>query len=61
MPATGLTPIADDGTTGTVVHFRPAGPAATTDTACDLVVEQLAGFAAAWPRLSVDFDDRRAD
>ncbi|MER6521023.1 ATP-binding protein [Streptomyces sp. NPDC001553] len=61
VPATGLTPIADDGTTGTVVHFRPAGPAATTDTACDLVVEQLAGFAAAWPCLSVDFDDRRAD
>ncbi|MCY0919489.1 MULTISPECIES: ATP-binding protein [unclassified Streptomyces] len=67
VPATGLTPIADDGTTGTVVHFRPAGATATTDAAgttdaaCDLVVEQPAGFAAAWPFLSVAFDDRRAD
>ncbi|MEV6570915.1 ATP-binding protein [Streptomyces sp. NPDC051577] len=67
VPATGLTPIADDGTTGTVVHFRPAGPAptpattATTGSARDLVVEHLAGLAAAWPLLSVGFDDRRAD
>ena len=46
IPATDLIPIADDGTTGTTVHFLPHA-AAPAD-------EQLEQWAAAWPHLSVD-------
>ncbi|GGT09438.1 MULTISPECIES: ATP-binding protein [Streptomyces] len=56
VPATGLHPVPDDGTTGTTVHFLPAralrdagGP--TTD--------DLARLTAAWPHISVQIDDRR--
>ncbi|GAA4888964.1 ATP-binding protein [Streptomyces coeruleoprunus] len=57
VPATGLEPVAHDGTTGTVVHFRPdrslhaAGRPAAGD---------LTGLAEAWPYLVVEVEDRRA-
>lgn len=57
VPATGLEPIAGDGTTGTVVHFLPDGEAART--AHPLTADDLARLVAAWPRLSVEIDDRR--
>ncbi|WP_330261448.1 ATP-binding protein [Streptomyces sp. NBC_00539] len=58
VPATGLNPIAGDGTTGTAVHFRPGEQ--------DLRVShegtptELAGLVTAWPYLTVDFADRRS-
>ncbi|MCQ0025549.1 ATP-binding protein [Streptomyces somaliensis DSM 40738] len=58
VPVTGLEPLADDGTTGTLVHFRPdeAVRAAGTPTG-----EELVRYAAAWRHLlSVGVDDRRA-
>ncbi|MEF2529786.1 MULTISPECIES: ATP-binding protein [Streptomyces] len=56
VPATGLRPVPDDGTTGTTVHFLPAPPLreAGRPTAGD-----LARLTAAWPHLSVQIDDRR--
>ncbi|MFF3862836.1 ATP-binding protein [Streptomyces sp. NPDC002209] len=57
IPATGLTPVADDGTTGTTVHFSPAEPlrAASGPTS-----DALAVLTASWPHLSVDIVDHRA-
>ncbi|WP_328764221.1 ATP-binding protein [Streptomyces sp. NBC_00272] len=49
VPATGLTPVADDGTTGTTVHFSPAE-----------ALPALPALTASWPHLSVEIDDRRA-
>jgi len=50
VPVTGLEPIADDGTTGTVVRFRPAGnPREASD-----VPDVLAHLAMPWPRLAVE-------
>ncbi|MET9887760.1 ATP-binding protein [Streptomyces sp. NPDC006430] len=59
VPVTDLTPIADEGTTGTVVRFRPAEPlragAAWTSA-------ELAPFVTAWPHLSVEVvDEAEAD
>jgi topoisomerase IV subunit B len=55
---TGLVPIADDGTTGTTVHFRPeeALPATGALTAGD-----LARLAASWQHLTVEVHDARSD
>jgi DNA gyrase subunit B len=54
VPVTDLDPIADDGTTGTIVHFLPekALPAAGGAVAGDLA-------AIPWRYLSVEVDDRR--
>ncbi|KPI01135.1 hypothetical protein OV450_4896 [Actinobacteria bacterium OV450] len=56
VPVTGLTPLADDGTTGTTVHFSPAGPLPPQGP----TPGELAALAAAWPHLAVGIDDRRA-
>ncbi|WP_308365074.1 ATP-binding protein [Streptomyces sp. ISL-86] len=56
VPATDLIPIADDGTTGTVVHFLPAEPLLT---AVGSTSHELARFVTPWPYLSVEVDDRR--
>ncbi|MFE9927935.1 ATP-binding protein [Streptomyces sp. NPDC005533] len=58
VPVTGLEPVDADGTTGTLVHFRPDtswGPV-TLPPAGD-----LARLAALWPHLEVQVDDRRVD
>ncbi|GAA2307862.1 hypothetical protein GCM10010149_67340 [Nonomuraea roseoviolacea subsp. roseoviolacea] len=57
VPVTGLTPISDDGTTGTVVHFLPDEHLGGVGEG--LAVES-AGFAGQWGMLSVEVDDRRA-
>ncbi|MFD7866291.1 ATP-binding protein [Streptomyces sp. NPDC059783] len=56
VPETGLDPVADDGTTGTLVHYRPAAPLrdAAGPTAAD-----LADWTAGWPWLTVEVDDHR--
>ncbi len=51
VPTTGLTPIADDGTTGTVVHFRPDEALRRTG---GTMSDQLARFVTPWPHLSVE-------
>ncbi|MGW7099319.1 ATP-binding protein [Streptomyces sp. NPDC054838] len=58
VPATGLTPLAGDGTTGTVVHFRPGR--ADLRAADGATVTELARLVTAWPYLSVGFADRRS-
>lgn len=57
VPVTGLDPVDDDGTTGTLVRFRPSVPlrAAAGPAAAD----ELVRWAAAWPDLIVEVDDRR--
>ncbi|MEV0230963.1 hypothetical protein [Nonomuraea sp. NPDC050786] len=52
VPVTDLVPIADDGTTGTVVHFRPDGLPGAADG-------DLARLVSTWDALSVEIDDRR--
>ncbi|MEV6581850.1 ATP-binding protein [Streptomyces sp. NPDC051582] len=66
VPTTGLTPIADDGTTGTTVHFSPSGPepvraagAGGAPAPAPALVDP-AVLATTWPCLSVEIDDRRA-
>ncbi|MEU1365740.1 ATP-binding protein [Streptomyces sp. NPDC005803] len=56
VPVTGLDPVDDDGTTGTLVRFRPAGPlrAGARPAAAELV-----RWAASWQDLTVEVDDRR--
>ncbi|GAB2805917.1 ATP-binding protein [Streptomyces daliensis] len=56
VPTTGLEPIADDGTTGTVVHFLPDE---SLRTAPDVTTDELARLSSAWPQLSFEADDRR--
>ncbi|MEQ4717583.1 hypothetical protein [Nonomuraea sp. B19D2] len=58
VPVTDLVSIADDGTTGTVVHFRPDehwGGAASGDLA-----GELTRLASSWDVLPVELHDRRA-
>ncbi|MFE7778529.1 ATP-binding protein [Streptomyces sp. NPDC057445] len=55
VPVTGLERIADDGTTGTVVHFRPDEPLRATS---ELPTDELVRPAEAWPGLAVEVDDR---
>lgn len=56
VPATDLTPIAVDGTTGTVVRFRPGE---LLRTAGELTSDALARLVTPWSYLSVEVDDRR--
>ncbi|MFG1943018.1 hypothetical protein [Nonomuraea sp. NPDC048826] len=53
VPVTGLEPIADDGATGTVVHFRP-------DAHLDAATGDLARLAGLWEALSVTVNDHGA-
>ncbi|MFE8941131.1 ATP-binding protein [Streptomyces sp. NPDC007872] len=53
IPTTGLTPIADDGTTGTIVHFRPCE---AIHTAAGSSADELAQLVAVWPQLSVGIE-----
>lgn len=56
-PATDLTALAPDGTTGTTVHFRPID---RVGTAADADARELAALALAWCRhLDVHVDDLR--
>ncbi|WP_204039150.1 hypothetical protein [Acrocarpospora phusangensis] len=56
VPVTGLEPIADDGTTGTIVHFLPGESLAAGVVTADEVVR----LAMLWPHLAVEVDDRRS-
>ncbi|MGW8727094.1 ATP-binding protein [Streptomyces sp. NPDC055808] len=57
IPTTGLIPIADDGTTGTTVHFRPDEP---VRTAAASIADELSRLVTRWPHLSVAIDDRQS-
>ncbi|MFF3648776.1 ATP-binding protein [Streptomyces sp. NPDC002181] len=68
VPTTDLTPVADDGTTGTTVHFSPGEPVRAAGAGGAggapapgpaLVLADPAALASAWPYLSVEIDDRR--
>ncbi|MFE3607324.1 ATP-binding protein [Streptomyces goshikiensis] len=60
VPVTGLTPVADDGTTGTLVHFRPAEPLPAPDGPDGPAsAGTTAAWAGSWPYLSVEVVDRR--
>ena len=55
VPTTDLTPVADDGTTGTTVHFQP-------DTAILMslgVMTSVLQHAASWPQLRIELVDKR--
>ncbi|WP_242438502.1 ATP-binding protein [Streptomyces sp. CB00455] len=57
VPVTDLKSVESDGTTGTLVHFRPdrsLGPVTAS-----AVADGLPRLAAAWPHLEVRVDDRR--
>uniref|UniRef100_A0AAU2UX35 DNA topoisomerase (ATP-hydrolyzing) n=1 Tax=Streptomyces sp. NBC_00003 TaxID=2903608 RepID=A0AAU2UX35_9ACTN len=56
VPTTDLTPIDEDGGTGTTVHFyAPQLLCCTGELACS----ELARFVASWPHLTVEVDGRR--
>ncbi|MFJ9645782.1 ATP-binding protein [Streptomyces sp. NPDC004244] len=57
VPATGLTPIDDDGTTGTSVRFLPVPGLRTAGG--PLAADLLVRLAAVWPQLSVEVEDLR--
>ncbi|MFJ1935141.1 ATP-binding protein [Kitasatospora sp. NPDC088160] len=66
VPVTGLEPIEVDGTTGTLVHFKPSAPVGplttptlTGPTLTGPTPDDLTHLAATWPQLEVQFDDRR--
>ncbi|MFH8985684.1 ATP-binding protein [Streptomyces varsoviensis] len=52
LPVADLEPLADDGTTGTTVRFRPDNRLRTARTA-----GELADLVAPWPSLTVEVDD----
>lgn len=56
-PLTDLEPIADDGTTGTVVHFHPDEH---LRAAGESPADELVRLAGPWPGLAVGIDDRSA-
>ncbi|MGP3690149.1 ATP-binding protein [Streptomyces sp. IBSNAI002] len=58
VPVTGLEPVDADGTTGTLVHFRPDGPVRSMTGPAAVDLSALAG---AWAQLEVRVDDRRGD
>jgi DNA gyrase subunit B len=55
VPVTDLTPITDDGRTGTLVHFRPSAGTANALTPQELRCTML------WQHLSISIDDQRVD
>ncbi|MEU2433002.1 ATP-binding protein [Streptomyces sp. NPDC007861] len=57
VPVTGLEPVEADGSTGTLVHFRPAEPLRSTDVPMGGRVKRLA---TTWPDLDIHVDDRRS-
>ncbi|GAA4571455.1 hypothetical protein [Planotetraspora kaengkrachanensis] len=57
VPVTDLEPIADNGTSGTVVRFRADEPLPPVG---ELTADELVRLAMSWPYLSVKIDDRRA-
>ncbi|WP_424893221.1 ATP-binding protein [Streptomyces sp. XH2] len=57
VPVSDLTPVADDGSSGTVVHFRPGEDLRATGA---LTADELIRLATPWQRLSVEVVDRRA-
>ncbi|MFD3756250.1 ATP-binding protein [Streptomyces sp. NPDC058622] len=56
VPVTGLEPVPGDGTTGTLVHFRPRASVRGTSR---LRADALGRLLASWPRLAVQVVDRR--
>ncbi|MEU9254337.1 ATP-binding protein [Streptomyces sp. NPDC048270] len=56
VPVTGLEPVEADGTTGTLVHFRPGG---SVGPLTGPAAAGLALLAAHWPQLEVRIEDRR--
>ncbi|MFE0021082.1 hypothetical protein [Amycolatopsis sp. NPDC059021] len=56
IPATDLTPIADDGTTGTTVLFRPQQ---NLDATTQPPASTLQQWTESWPQLSIETIDRR--
>ena len=58
IPATGLVPVAANGTTGTTVHFRPHQNLGVAVRPLASTVQQWIG---SWSRLSVETNDRRED
>ncbi|MER6418220.1 ATP-binding protein [Streptomyces sp. NPDC001137] len=55
IPVTDLEPVEPDGTTGTLVHFRPDGPSRSAGISAE---GQLKRLAIAWPDLDIQVDDR---
>lgn len=55
IPATDLEPVEPDGSTGTLVHFRPNDPLRSLRVS---VKGQLKRLAMMWPHLEVQVDDR---
>ncbi len=56
VPVTDLEPVADDGTTGTCVHFLPDE---TLRSRCSLATDDLVRWSEHWPDLTVRLEDRR--
>ncbi|MFD8497683.1 ATP-binding protein [Amycolatopsis sp. NPDC059657] len=56
IPVTDLVPIADDGTTGTTVHFRPQQNLRMAAQPSASLLEQWTEL---WPQLSVETNDER--
>lgn len=56
VPVTGLEPVPDDGTTGTVVHFLPS---ASVQQVNGLSAGELGRWAGAWPSPTIQVEDRR--
>ncbi|WP_327418966.1 ATP-binding protein [Streptomyces sp. NBC_01233] len=58
VPVTDLEPIEVDGTTGTLVHFKPDGSLGSVTVPA---ADDLPRLATVWPHLKVQVDDRRND
>ncbi|MFD7879565.1 hypothetical protein ACFV5G_36685 [Streptomyces sp. NPDC059766] len=58
VPVTGLEPVEVDGTTGTLVQFKPDRSLGSVTVPAASVLSRLA---TAWPHLEVQVDDRRND
>ncbi|MFJ9814742.1 ATP-binding protein [Streptomyces sp. NPDC101151] len=56
VPVTGLEPVQADGTTGTLVRFRPDEPLRSVRVSTE---GQLKRLAMTWPDLDIHMDDRR--
>lgn len=58
VPVTALEPVRPDGSSGTLVHFRPDGPVGPAGMPA---VVDLPLLATAWPQLHLRVEDRRGD